>query len=45
VPAKLVRTLDEMLAATEVAPPPTPDDVTITEDGRRIVAERKLWPG
>ena len=41
VPAKLVRTLDEMLAAMEAAPPPTPDDVTITADGRRIDSREK----
>jgi hypothetical protein len=41
MPAKLVRTLDEMLAAMEVAPPPTPDDMTITDDGRRIDSREK----
>jgi hypothetical protein len=41
VAAKVVRTLEEVLAAFAAAPPPTPDDVTITADGRHIDSRDK----
>jgi hypothetical protein len=42
VPAKLVRSLDEMLAAMEASPAPTPDDVCVAADGTRLDTPEKV---
>jgi hypothetical protein len=42
MPAKIVKTLDEILAAMEAAPPPTPDDVCVAADGARLDTPKKL---
>jgi hypothetical protein len=42
MPAKIVRTLDEILAYMETGPPPTPDDVCVDAEGRRLGTPEKL---
>jgi hypothetical protein len=42
MPAKLVRTLHEMLAEMEAGPPPTPDDVCVAADGTRLDTPEKV---
>jgi hypothetical protein len=42
VAAKVVRTLEEVFAAVEAAPPPTPDDVCIAADGTRLDNPEKV---
>jgi hypothetical protein len=42
MPAKLVRTLPEMLAEMEAGPPPTPDDVCVAADGTRLDTPEKV---
>lgn len=42
MPARLVRTFDEIAELMRTAPPPTADDVTILADGRRLDTPEKV---
>lgn len=42
MPARPIRTSEEMCELLRSAPPPTPDDVWVTRDGRRLDTADKV---